>query len=113
MSTPARHPVHALADEFVAAFAVLSPVTGTMAGVRGIHDGWDDFSPEGAASLLAMLRAERERFSAVAAGDDRWAGVARRVAIEFLDDRIAYFEAEDHLSDLNNIESPFQHVKMV
>ncbi len=113
MSTPARHPVHALADEFVTAFAILSPVTGTMAGVRGIHDGWDDFSPEGAALLLSMLRGTRERFSEVAAGNDRWAGVARRVAIEFLDDRIAYFEAEDHLSDLNNIESPFQHVKMV
>lgn len=112
MSTSAR-PVHALADDFVAEYARLLPVEATMAGIRGVHDGWNDYSPDGAARTLAAFRAFRERFAALPEGEDRWDRLGRRVALEFLDEKIAFFEAEDHLADLNNIESSFQHVKMV
>lgn len=112
MSTSAR-PVHALADDFVAEYARLLPVEATMAGIRGVHDGWNDYSPDGAARTLAAFRAFRERFAALPEGDDRWDRLGRRVALEFLDEKIAFYEAEDHLADLNNIESSFQHVKMV
>lgn len=112
MSTPAR-PVHALADDFVAEYARLFPVQATMAGIRGVHDGWEDYSPEGAGRALAALRTFRERFASLPEGGDRWDRLGRRVALEFLDDRIGFYEAEEHLADLNNIESSFQHVKMV
>jgi uncharacterized protein (DUF885 family) len=105
--------VHALSEVFVAEFARVFPVQATMCGVRGVHDGWDDYSPDGAARALAMLRRHRDAFAALPANGEPWERLGRRVALEFLDDRIAFYEAEDHLADLNNIESSFQHVKMV
>ena len=32
---------------------------------------------------------------------------------EWLDERIGYFDQKDHLLDLNNIESPVQHIRVV
>jgi uncharacterized protein (DUF885 family) len=108
-----RDPIYALCDAFVGDFARLSPVQATMCGVRGTFDGWDDYSLAGASAFCGMLSSYRERIAALPPATDRWARVARRVALEFLDDRILFFTSEDHLVDLNNIESTFQHIKMV
>jgi len=108
-----RDPVYELCDAFVLDFAKLSPVQATMCGIRGTFDGWDDYSVAGADRLHAMLQSYRDRIAGLAPTDDRWSRVARRVALEFLDDRILFFVSQDHLIDLNNIESTFQHIKMV
>lgn len=108
-----RDPIYALCDAFVDEFAKLSPVQATMCGIRGTFGGWDDYSPAGADHMLETLVGARDRIAALSPTGDRWARVARRVALEFLDERILFFTSEDHLIDLNNIESPFQHIKMV
>ncbi len=112
-SETVRDPIYGLCDAFVADFAELSPVQATLCGVRGSYDGWDDYSLAGADGMRSMLQGYRDRIAALSSTADRWARVARRVALEFLDERILFITSEDHLNDLNNIESTFQHIKMV
>jgi uncharacterized protein (DUF885 family) len=104
-----------LAHRFVDEFAKLSPIQATLTGIPGRHAGWDDFTPEGAQATLdgfRRTRSELEALPPLAAGD-RWGKVSRRGMHDFLSDRITYWESDDHLSDLNNIESPAQHIRTV
>ena len=109
----ASDPVFAFSSAFVDSYAAHCPTQATLAGIPGEHVGWDDLSPKGAEALRAFLTAERARVAALPSANERWGKVARRVLTEWLDERIAYFAHEDHLSDLNNIESPLQHVRQV
>jgi uncharacterized protein (DUF885 family) len=106
-------PVFQLSSDLVDAYSKLSPVMASMAGVPGVFDGWDDYSPEGGERLRAFFAEERQRLDALPPASDRWARLARRVTADFLDDKLAYYEHGDDLRDLNNIESPFQHLRMV
>jgi len=106
-------PVFSFASAFVDAYAARCPTQATLAGVPGEHAGWDDLSVEGANALREFLTLERDAVAGLPTPTDRWGRVARRVLLEWLDERIAYFVHEDHLSDLNNIESPLQHVRQV
>ncbi len=106
-------PVFQLSSDLVDAYSKLSPVMASMAGVPGVFDGWDDYSPEGGERLRAFYAEQRERLDALPPASDRWARLARRVTADFLDDKLAYHEHGDDLRDLNNIESPFQHLRMV
>ncbi len=110
---PTSDPVFALSSAFVDDYAKRSPVQATLTGIPGEHDGWDDYSPAGAEATRAFLDGYRARLAALPPTNERWALVARRVMREFLDERIAYFDHGDHLADLNNIESPFQHMRQV
>ncbi len=106
-------PVFPFASAFVDAYAARCPTQATLAGIPGDHRGWDDLSVGGADSLRALLAQHRDAVLALPAPTERWGRVARRVLREWLDERIAYFDHADHLSDLNNIESPLQHVRQV
>src|SRR5664279_1138717 len=110
---PTLDAVFALSSTFVDDYAKVSPIQATLTGIPGDHDGWDDYSPEGVAQLRSFLDSYRTKLAALPSTKERWALVARRVMQEFLDERIAYIDHGDNLSDLNNIESPFQHIRQV
>lgn len=108
-----RDPVFELSDQLVSAFSALSPIAASMAGVPGVHDGWDDYTPEGGEAALSFFRDYQRRLAALPPASDPWAVVARRVMADFLSERALPYEHKDHLADLNNIESPVQHLRMV
>ncbi|MBK6514045.1 MAG: DUF885 domain-containing protein [Polyangiaceae bacterium] len=112
MAAP-RDPIFELSDDFVSAFSALSPIAASMAGVPGHHDGWDDYSPEGGEAALAFFRGYEAKLAALPPATDSWATVARRVMADFLEDKASTYQHLDNLADLNNIESPVQHLRMV
>lgn len=113
MADVSKDPVFALSDEFVDAFAKLSPIAASTAGLPGVFDGWDDYSPEGGERALALFRSYEERLAALPESSDRWGRVARRVMSDFLEEKVSYYAHYDNLCDINNIESPVQHVRVV
>jgi uncharacterized protein (DUF885 family) len=116
-----RDPIFALSDELVDAFAAQCPVHATLAGIPCDEGAWNDWSPAGAAAWAATLASFQERLrglpplAAADPGDDRrrFAALARRVMAEYLRERLDDHAHHEHLLDLNNIESPFQHLRMV
>jgi uncharacterized protein (DUF885 family) len=110
---PKDDPVFALSSDLVDAYSAASPVMASMAGVPGAWSGWDDYSPAGAERMRALLTGYRDRLAALAPPGERWGKLARSVTAEFIDDKLSYYEHGDHLCDLNNIESPLQHMRMV
>lgn len=111
--TEAPDPIFAFSSDFVDELTRRAPMLATLAGIPGEHSGWDDLSPEGGAALAKFYADKRAEVDAFPAARERWGGVARRVMREWLDERISYYAHEDNLSDLNNIESPFQNVRLV
>ncbi|WP_437757956.1 DUF885 domain-containing protein [Sorangium sp. So ce1389] len=114
----ARDPIFALSDEFVEAFAARCPAHATLAGIPCDEGAWNDWSPAGAADWASSLASFRERLRSLPpprgrGSDARWGRLARRVMADYLDERLDDFHHGEHLRDLNNIESPFQHLRMV
>jgi uncharacterized protein (DUF885 family) len=106
-------PVFDLSSSFVDDYAKLSPVSASMAGVPGVHDRWDDYSPAGGAKVLALVNDYLKRLDALPPATDARGKLARRVMADFLDEKVVYYRYEDNLADLNNIESPMQHLRVV
>lgn len=113
MADGSSDPVFALSDKFVEDYCKLSPMSASMAGVPGAFDGWDDYSPEGGVRAAELFRSYRAQLDALPPPTDRWARVAHRVLSDFLAEKAAYYEHEDNLCDLNNIESPLQHLRVI
>lgn len=111
--TEAPDPIFAFSSDFVDELTRRSPMLATLAGIPGEHAGWDDLSPAGGDAFAKYYADKRAEVDALPAARDRWGGVARRVMREWLDERIAYYAHGDNLADLNNIESPFQNVRLV
>ncbi len=109
----ASDPVFGLSTTFVDELCRVSPISASTAGVPGIFDGWDDYSPEGGEGARAFFEGYRAKLEALPPTSDRWARVARRVFADFLAEKIAYYAHLDNLCDINNIESPVQHLRMV
>ncbi len=112
MALPAD-PVFQLGSELVDDLARACPVLASMAGVPGTFDGWDDYSPTGGDRVLGLVRSYQQRLSALEAATDAKGQLARRVIADYLVEKAAYYEHGDHLCDLNNIESPMQHMRVV
>ncbi len=106
------HDPFALGDALVDELAALRPIMATFMGVAGHDHRWDDLSPEGVAHAASRLRAWRERVAALPAQSDRWSRLAAHVMLDWLDQELAAFEHGDHRTDLNNIASTFQQVRM-
>jgi uncharacterized protein (DUF885 family) len=102
-----------LSDRFVGEYSRKCPVAAAMAGVPGISTEWDDYSPEGAQEVLDLCRRTRAALPSGQVDPTSRDGLATRVLRDFLDERVAYYESGDHLVDLNNIESPAQHIRTV
>lgn len=112
----ARDPIFALSDEFVEAFAARCPAHATLAGLPCDDGAWNDWSPSGAASWASTVASFQERLRALPpprGPEARWGRLARRVMADHLDERLDDFGHGEHLRDLNNIESAFQHLRMV
>ncbi|WP_433934701.1 DUF885 domain-containing protein [Sorangium cellulosum] len=112
----ARDPIFALSDDFVAAFAAQCPAHATLAGLPCDDGAWNDWSPSGAASWASTVASFQERLRALPpprGPEARWGRLARRVMADYLDERLDDFRHDEHLRDLNNIESAFQHLRMV
>ncbi|WP_437572503.1 DUF885 domain-containing protein [Sorangium sp. So ce542] len=113
----ARDPIFALSDEFVETFAAQCPAHATLAGIPCDDGAWNDWSPSGAASWASTVASFQERLRALPppgrGPEARWGLLARRVMADHLDERLDDFRHGEHLRDLNNIESAFQHLRVV
>ena len=103
--------VFAICDELTEAYAAHNPSKATEEGVVGYEDRWDDFTPAGREALAADLRMFRGRLTAVDGQEERWPRLAARVALEFVDAKLARHTQLEHLRDLNNIASPPQNLR--
>ncbi|MRG98543.1 DUF885 domain-containing protein [Polyangium spumosum] len=106
-------PVFALSDALLVELVAHRPTSATFWGVRGHDHAWDDFGPEGAESAVAMLSSHRRRLDALPTPTRTEDWIAARVMRDLLDVEIDRIAQGDHLVDLNNIASPFQHIRMV
>ncbi|MDI3291330.1 DUF885 domain-containing protein [Polyangium sp. 15x6] len=106
-------PLFALSDALLEDIAARRPTSATFWGVRGHDHAWDDFGPEGAESTAAMLAKYRRQLDAFPAPTRTEDQIAARVMRDFLDVEIERIVQSDHFADLNNIASPFQHIRMV
>ncbi|MGQ0849181.1 MAG: DUF885 domain-containing protein [Actinomycetota bacterium] len=69
-----------ISSELVDEVAVMFPLTGTVLGVPGCDDRWNDFSPEGTEARMELVRRYRGRFSEHLEHPDRWQRHAARVS---------------------------------
>lgn len=115
MSAPAdtRDPVFPLSDQFVEAFVARYPAHATAFGLPADHGAWSDWSPAGADAWADELASFQARLQALPAPADAWGRLARRVMGEHVRDRLDDHAHGEHLVDLNNIDSGFQHIRMV
>jgi uncharacterized protein (DUF885 family) len=104
-------PVFQLADALVDAYADVSPVEATLAGVGGRDGTWGDLGLDGADAKADLLRSTRARLRALGPMRSRWERVAARAVEGFLDEHLEAHEHGEHLVDLNNIESTLQHLR--
>ena len=105
------HPVHELADAFVDAYAALSPMVATYAGIEGHDHRWGDLGPDGLAAELALLRRTRRELDALPPTTNADDALAVRVLIDHLDPIIEAHEHDDPLRDLGHIASTFPEVR--
>lgn len=106
-------PVFRLADELVEAYADVSPVEATLAGVGGRDDRWGDLGPEGAEAKAAVLRDFDARLGALPAPHSRFERVAARVMRDYLAEHLDAHAHGEHTVDLNSIDSTFQYLRQV
>ncbi len=106
-------PLFALSDALVEEITAHRPTSATFWGVAGHDHAWDDFGPEGGEATAAMLASYRRRLDALPASERIEDRIAARVMRDFIDVELDRLIQGDHLVDLNNIASPFQHIRMV
>jgi uncharacterized protein (DUF885 family) len=89
------------------------PTLGTLLGIPGHDHEWNDYSLEGQQAVADMVRGQLSRVNAIPMPDDPWARLAHRVAVQACSDELAWFEAEEHLIELNSISSPVQDIREI
>ncbi|MCX6461718.1 MAG: DUF885 domain-containing protein [Actinobacteria bacterium] len=107
--------VFELADQYVAAVALLDPITATGLGVAGGERTLTDFSPEGSQAQAALAGSVLQQLDAIEASgaladDDRVAALSMR---ERLGSLLAMHEAGDELRRINVLASPPQEIRAV
>lgn len=108
-----QHPVHDLADRFVDAYAGLSPMAATYAGIEGHDHRWGDLGPDGLAAEEALLRRTlRELTELPPPGDDDDA-LAMRVIADHLTPILEAHDHDDPLRDLGHIASTMPEIRDV
>jgi uncharacterized protein (DUF885 family) len=102
-----------LSDEYVEAMAACWPVMATFQGVPGHDAEWTDYGPEGVARAVATLHDLERRARALAPPADRWEALARDFMLDTSERHLLFYGTDDHLADLNAMDSPSQHLRMV
>lgn len=108
-STP-RPPGDAIAEDYLARYAALSPIEATYLGLPGHDEDLDDLSPAGYAAMSALRQETLARLADAVPTDD-----IDRVTIASMRDRLEVAEEKyaagmDEMS-LNVIASPLQGVR--
>lgn len=103
-----------LADRYVQESAELSPVLATSLGIPGHDHRWgDEFSLEGHAARMSMVRRYRAAFAEHVDHPEPTQKLAARVMLGALDEDLASDEAGEHLRDLSHLGSSFQRIHSV
>jgi uncharacterized protein (DUF885 family) len=102
----------ALSDALLRDIATLRPSSATFWGIDGFDHAWDDFGPQGAASVISTLTHYKQQIDAAPRTHAR-DQLAALFATDFIDVELERLREGDHLVDLNNIASPFQTIRMV
>lgn len=107
------HPVHELAATFVDELAAAQPMAATYMGIPGHDHRWDDLSEAGTDALRELAVSQAARLRALPGSDDPWDRLAVEVIGTVLADELAWYEAGEHLLDLNSVSSPAQDLREV
>jgi len=105
--------IFTLCDRLAEETAAFSPTLATLVGIRGYDHLWDDFSTAGCEHVKAAMEGQLARVRAAATGGDPWGAVAAEVAAAALEDGLTPYGTDEHLRDLNNIDSTLQHLRDV
>lgn len=100
----------AIAEDYVAKMAVLSPTSATMIGIPGHDHELDDFSPAGHAARADLARETLAKIADTPDVDDV-DRVTRAAMNERLGLDVELHDAGEDLGDLNNIASPLQAIR--
>ncbi len=100
----------AIAEDYVAKLAVLSPTAATMIGIPGHDHELDDFSPVGHAARADLARETLAKIADTPDVDDV-DRVTRAAMNERLGLDVELHDAGEDLGDLNNIASPLQSIR--
>jgi uncharacterized protein (DUF885 family) len=104
--------VDAIANEFTRKLLDLDPALATELGIPGHETEYPDYSPAGHAEHLALVRSTLEALAAAAPADE-----IDEVTVDAMRERLG-LDAERHesgwvIGELNNIDSPAQHIRAV
>jgi uncharacterized protein (DUF885 family) len=102
-----------ISDRFTEAWADLSPIDATLAGIPGRDHLCSDFSPDGEAARVDLYRSTRGELHPQLGHPDPVQRRAARVMIGWLDEAIDDYEQRRWVRDINHISSPFQWVTHV
>lgn len=105
-------PVFRLCDRATSLIAGADPILSTYAGVEGNDHRWTDTSPNGIAERAAQFKDLMEQASGLSPVDPH-ESLAKEVLVDELRRWLDAFEHQDHLRDLNSIESTHQHIRQV
>lgn len=86
-------------------------MAGTLLGVGGTDDRWDDLSPDGYAARAELARRYREAFARHLEHPDPDQRHAARVMVDHLKFELDAFEQGDHLDAVRHLASPFDRLR--
>lgn len=103
--------VFQICDRLTDAYAELSPMAATFAGVKGHDHLWDDLSPDGEAAKAAFYAAGAAELAAYVDDPDPVQADAARVVASHLNTELRRHESGHWRRDLNHLHSPFQSAR--
>jgi uncharacterized protein (DUF885 family) len=103
--------VFQICDRLTDAYAELSPMAATFAGVKGHDHRWDDLSPDGEAAKAAFYARGVADLAPHLDDPDPVQAAAARVVSSHLDTELRRHESGHWRHDLNHLHSPFQSAR--
>jgi uncharacterized protein (DUF885 family) len=103
--------VFQICDRLTDAYAELSPIAATFAGIKGHDHLWDDLSPEGEAEKASFYKAGNAELAPHLDDPDPVQAAAARVVASHLASELRRSESGHWKRDLNHIHSPFQSAR--
>jgi len=103
-----------VADAYVDALVELDPITGTYLGVPASHGRLPDYSPQGQQALAELSRDTLRRLTEAEARPGAGSDPERRcgrLLRERLTAELAVHEADEHLRQISNLDSPAHSVR--
>jgi len=105
--------IYRLCSDIVDETVARIPTLATYLGIPGHDHEWTDYSPSGQGAIADMLRDQLARVDAVPVPDESWRRLAHRVAVQACADEVAWYDAGEHLLELNSISSPVQDIREI